>query len=67
MEKTSELTKHIDIAYHFVRECCDDGKIVLKHVSGDKNPAHLLASKAIKKPEEFIALRNMLLTKVNLE
>ena len=33
--------KHIDIQYHFIRECVEDGKVELSFVKGINNPANL--------------------------
>ncbi|XP_074378752.1 secreted RxLR effector protein 161-like [Apium graveolens] len=35
-------SKHIDIRYHFIRECVERGKIVIKHVSTDMERADTL-------------------------
>lgn len=35
-------SKHIDIRYHFIRECVERGEIVLKHVSSEKQHADVL-------------------------
>lgn len=32
-------SKHIDIRYHFIRECVDRGDIIVKHVNGEKQRA----------------------------
>jgi hypothetical protein len=34
-------TKHIDIRYHYVRQCAEDKQIELMFVEGAKNPADL--------------------------
>ena len=34
--------KHIDIRYHFIRECVGRGEIELKHVNTDKQKADVL-------------------------
>jgi hypothetical protein len=33
--------KHIDIQYHYIRECVQDGKVKLYYVEGINNPADL--------------------------
>lgn len=35
-------SKHIDIRYHFIRECVERGEIIVKHVSSDKQRANSL-------------------------
>ncbi|XP_074324335.1 secreted RxLR effector protein 161-like [Apium graveolens] len=35
-------SKHIDIHYHFIRECVKKGEIIVKHVSIDKQQADIL-------------------------
>lgn len=35
-------SKHIDIRYHFIRECVEKGEIIVKHVSTDMQKADLL-------------------------
>ena len=35
-------SKHIDIRYHFIRECIKRGKILIRHVSGNKQRADVL-------------------------
>ena len=34
-------TKHIDIRYHFIREAVGDGKISVKYIPTDENPADI--------------------------
>lgn len=34
--------KHIDVCYHFIRECVDLGKIVIRHVISKKQSADIL-------------------------
>ena len=41
-------SKHIDIRYHFIRECVERGEIVVKHISSDKQCAYCL-TKALAK------------------
>lgn len=38
----SSKTKHIDIAYHYVRECIQDEKINLKYIRTDQKLADIL-------------------------
>ena len=35
-------SKHIDVRYHFIRECVEQGKIILKHVSTEQQKADVL-------------------------
>lgn len=35
-------SKHIDVRYHFIRECVDRGEIVVKHVDGENQRADSL-------------------------
>jgi hypothetical protein len=35
-------SKHIDIRYHYVRQCIEDGKVSLYFVEGAENPADML-------------------------
>ena len=41
-------TKHIDIQYHFVQEEVEDGKITLKYIPTDKNPADVITKPLTK-------------------
>ena len=35
-------TKHIDIKYHFIRECFSNGTINVNHVNGENNVADIM-------------------------
>ncbi|KAI3739728.1 hypothetical protein L2E82_30139 [Cichorium intybus] len=35
-------SKHIDIRFHFIRECVENGEIIVKHVSSDEQKADIL-------------------------
>ena len=35
-------SKHINIRYHFIRECVENGEIVVNHVCGTKQKADIL-------------------------
>lgn len=35
-------SKHIDIRYHFIRECVEQGEVVLKHVSSNDQRADIM-------------------------
>ena len=37
-----DRSKHIDIRFHFIRECIEDGKVPIEHVGTDKQLADLL-------------------------
>ena len=34
-------TKHIDIRYHYIRECVEEGKVSVFFIDGNKNPADM--------------------------
>ena len=63
--KTSTLTKHISVSYHHVRELVNRKYLVLKHISGNLNPAHFLASKTVKSTSEFDSVRQFVLKDVD--
>lgn len=50
-------SKHIDIRYHFIRECVENGDITLTHVFGKSQKADIL-TKSLKrvKHEEMRSL-----------
>ena len=48
-------TKHIDIQYHFIRECLEEGKINIKHVSTKQQVADLFT-----KPLDTHKFRNLI-------
>lgn len=53
-----ERSKHIDIRYHFIRECVENGEIIVRHVSTD-----LQRADALTKPlpiARFERMRSML-------
>ena len=35
-------SKHIDIRYHYIRECIEDKKVEISFIDGSRNPANLL-------------------------
>ena len=37
-----ERTKHIDIKLHFVREVIGQGSVIVKKISTDHNPSHMI-------------------------
>ncbi|GJU15208.1 ribonuclease H-like domain, reverse transcriptase, RNA-dependent DNA polymerase [Tanacetum coccineum] len=51
-------SKHIDIRYHFIRECVENGHINVKHVSGELQRADIL-TKALPRLK-FMTMRQML-------
>jgi len=58
-EGLSDLTKHIRVRYHFIRETIRDGEINLKHVSSVNNVADIL-TKGLTMRDRFARLRLML-------
>ena len=56
-------TKHIDIRYHFVREAVEDGKITLKYIPTDENPADIftkpLAKAKFRRFTELLGLKDV--------
>lgn len=57
-------SKHIDVRYHFIRECVEQGLIVIKHVKTGEQRADIL-TKALT-TVKFERMRRMLGVK-NLE
>nr|GEY20890.1 zinc finger, CCHC-type [Tanacetum cinerariifolium] len=51
-------SKHIDILYHFIRECIENGHINVEHVSGKLQRADIL-TKALPRLK-FVTMRQML-------
>ncbi|GJX45427.1 protein kinase, ATP binding site-containing protein [Tanacetum coccineum] len=51
-------SKHIDIRYHFIRECVENGHINVEHVRGELQRADIL-TKALPRLK-FVTLRQML-------
>ncbi|GJU50602.1 zinc finger, CCHC-type containing protein [Tanacetum coccineum] len=50
-------SKHIDIRYHFIRECVENGEITLSHVCGKKQKADILTKALARvKHEEMRSL-----------
>lgn len=51
-------SKHIDIRYHFIRECVEKGEIIVKHVCSEQQRADCLTKPlaAVK----FERMRNLL-------
>src|SRR5271170_5710027 len=47
-------TKHIDIWYHYVRECIENRNVELSFIEGSKNPANMFTKNlAVVKFKEF--------------
>ena len=57
--KISQRTKHINVRYHFLRDCVKAGTIEVKWVSSEKQPADLL-TKALG-PQAFLRLRPIIM------
>ena len=53
-----DRSKHIDIRYHFIRECIEDGKVDVDHVGTDEQLADIL-TKALGRVK-FVELRQRL-------
>lgn len=51
-------SKHIDVRFHFIRECVERGEVVLKHVSSADQRADIM-TKALEKLK-FEKMRNLL-------
>nr|GEV05261.1 ribonuclease H-like domain, reverse transcriptase, RNA-dependent DNA polymerase [Tanacetum cinerariifolium] len=51
-------SKHIDIRYHFIRECIENGHINMKHIGGELQRADIL-TKALPRLK-FVTMRQML-------
>nr|GEZ07918.1 ribonuclease H-like domain, reverse transcriptase, RNA-dependent DNA polymerase [Tanacetum cinerariifolium] len=54
----NERSNHIDIRYHFIRECVENGHINVEHVSGELQRADIL-TKALPRLK-FVTMRQML-------
>nr|GEU46626.1 zinc finger, CCHC-type [Tanacetum cinerariifolium] len=50
-------SKHIDIRYHFIRECIENGHINMEHISGELQRAYIL-TKALPRLK-FVTLRQI--------
>lgn len=51
-------SKHIDIRYHYIRECCKNGSIIVRYVRSEENVADIL-TKPLAAPQ-FVQLRSFL-------
>ena len=47
----NERSKHIDVRYHFIRECVNDGRIILKYC-----PTEIMVADAFTKPLNRVKL-----------
>ena len=55
----SHLTKHIDVRYHFIRQCIRNNEVSVEHVSTLNNIADLF-TKGISMSDKFARLRTLL-------
>jgi hypothetical protein len=53
-----ERSKHIDIRFHFIRECIEEGKVEVDHIQTEKQLADIL-TKSLGRTR-FVELRQML-------
>lgn len=53
-------SKHIDVRYHFIRECLEHGKIIGEHVSSDKQWAEYCLTKGLVMTVKFEKMWNLL-------
>jgi hypothetical protein len=60
--KINDRSKHIDIAFHFVRERIVDGSLILLHVPGTENLADI-CTKALPRPSHEYLCANIFGTK----
>ena len=51
-------SKHIDVCYHFIRECVERGEVILKHVSSNEQRADIMTKALIK--NKFEDMRKLL-------
>lgn len=51
-------SKHIDVRYHFIRECVDRGDIIIKYVSTEEQRADILTKSMSK--AKFKRMRKLL-------
>ena len=57
-------SKHIDICYHFIRQCVEEKKISLYYVKGAENPADMFTKNLGK--VKFLKFRSQLRLKFNV-
>jgi hypothetical protein len=53
-----DLSKHIDTRFHYIRECIEGSRIVLGHISTEKQLADIL-TKALERVR-FLELRELI-------
>lgn len=51
-------SKHIDVRYHFIRECVERGEVILKHVKTNEQRADILTKALVK--NKFEDMRRLL-------
>ena len=51
-------TKHIDIRYHYIRECIEEGKVSVFFIPGSMNPADMFTKNLGK--DKFLEFREHL-------
>lgn len=51
-------SKHIDIKYHYIRQCCENHSILIRYIPSEENVADIL-TKALPTPQ-FLKLRGYL-------
>lgn len=51
-------SKHIDVRYHFIRECVERGEVILQHVSSNEQRADIMTKALIK--NKFEDMRKLL-------
>ena len=54
--RISDRSKHIDIAYHFIRELVENGTITILHVPGEVNSADIYTKVLPGLQYEFLKL-----------
>lgn len=56
-------SKHIDVCYHFIRECVNRGEIVISHISSEKQCVDVLtkamAAAKFEKMRELLGIKNL--------
>ena len=56
-------SKHIDVCYHFIRDCVEQGLIVIKHVSTSEQRADILtkalSAAKFEKMRSLLGVRNL--------